>query len=517
VSVLQLDDLRDVSAFRNWLRTAGRLGASLSSGGDAMGLADDRSPRQFRIRLDRTEVLRAAVTAIEEKRARVWADDASDLALALADRLGDDVETFTLISCMTTAIAILEPGLGQKPRPTALGPRAAATARDALRISTGHPPALRRVALASVAQDALWRPVQQRGLLLGMAVLKTKTEEALAEQEASRVKCNTDLTRDDDATYAWIARRGIQILDKNGAPSLSRDDFAHATIPDAAQEAWRTFRAARSLKSTLGKLVEFSRYQVDGRIYPTIVARSGTKTGRAKTLRPGYHNLNRNLRGLILARPGYSLVSLDIDRAEPSIAAALSGDRQLAAALLAADPYEELAIAQYGEAARGDDVLRGRFKKCLLAAFYQQGPSSLAADLAVTVEDAKAIQADLRRAWPVLFAWIDGILQSARSGIRLTTLSGRYLPIPDRGDEYKTVNWTLQATASDLFCDSVDRVAGELGASSLYLGIHDEIVLEVADRDVEWAMGVLASKVPTTINGVRIGGTPQFLGGRWGK
>ncbi|MBG6214294.1 hypothetical protein RCH23_002116 [Cryobacterium sp. CAN_C3] len=517
MATLKLTELADVCGFRDWLRTAGRLGVSLNMAGTVIGFGDDTSADGYTLHLDNLDVLRAVVAAIEGTSKRVWCDEATDLACVLADRLGLDIEALNWVSCMTTALAILEPGIEQPGRPSALVLRAASTVRDAQHIAAEFDRPLRKVALSAVLQDALWRPIQQRGLLLDTVMLATKTDAALDERAARKSAYGIDLTEDSDAVYGWLARRGMQILDKEGAPSLSRDDFGRALIPEDALDAWKIFRGARSLKSTLGKLVEFTRYEVDGRVYPTVVARSGTKTGRAKTLRPGYHNLNRSLRGLIIARPGYTLVSLDIDRAEPSVAAALSGDRVLAAALLVSDPYEERAVAHYGEAARGNGDLRDRFKKCLLAAFYQQGPSSLAADLSISVEEAKTIQQELRRAWPTLFAWIDGVLKAARRQERLTTISGRFLPIPERGDEFKAVNWVLQGSASDLFCDAVARVAAELGASSLFLGIHDELVVEVPDRDIPFALEALERGMTTTINGVRVGGTAKVLGGRWGK
>jgi len=94
--------------------------------------------------------------------------------------------------------------------------------------------------------------------------------------------------------------------------------------------------------------------------------------------------------------------------------------------------------------------------------------------------------------------FIDKTLEDARREQKVTTLFGRVRPIPDinsknmnqRGFAERTaVNTPLQGTAADLIKIAmirIDAVMRERGLKSrMTLQVHDELVFEVPEREVE--------------------------------
>lgn len=160
--------------------------------------------------------------------------------------------------CATTLAAVLERGVTAK-RPASSVLAAVTVAKHVAKLREENDPVLRRLAMTSVRQDALWRSVQRRGWRLDMPLLVSETRATWGAKAELKSELGIDLTADNDRVLAWIATRGIKVVDTSGEPSLSRDFFPTAEIPDAAQASWNVFRKARSLKSKLAKLAEFAR------------------------------------------------------------------------------------------------------------------------------------------------------------------------------------------------------------------------------------------------------------------
>ncbi len=95
-------------------------------------------------------------------------------------------------------------------------------------------------------------------------------------------------------------------------------------------------------------------------------------------------------------------------------------------------------------------------------------------------------------------AFIDATLEQTRREQKVTTLFGRIRPIPDinsknatqRGFAERTaVNTPLQGTAADLIKLAMIRIDSEVRKrklkSRMTLQVHDELVFEVPEREIE--------------------------------
>ena len=372
----------------------------------------------------------------------------------------------------------------------------------------------RHVALRETVVEDLWRWPADRGYLVDMDRLKVElgTLERVRREVVDR--WGVDLTSNSNTTREWIRTRGIRIANRDGSPTLSHKAYDTAYVPERSADDWAAFKAAREVAQTANKLNELAALAVDGRVHPSIRG-IGAHTGRMSIGKPALQNLPASLRSLLMAEPGMVLVGCDLDRVEPRVVAALSEDPDLVAAVQA-DVYVELAVAIWGEGARSDAQARKIAKTAFLASFYGQGASSLAANLGVDEGEARDVLTRIGRAYPVMSAWADGLRSAARAGRPLSTADGRPLP-QTQTKPYLAVNWVVQGSAADLFKRITIDVAERLGRDSLWLPVHDELIVQVPLGDEARALEVLGSAMTTDLLGVPISGTPAVIGDRWGK
>ena len=105
-------------------------------------------------------------------------------------------------------------------------------------------------------------------------------------------------------------------------------------------------------------------------------------------------------------------------------------------------------------------------------------------------------------------AFIDRTLEETRREQKVKTLFGRVRPIPDinsknanlRGFAERTaVNTPLQGTAADLIKIAMIRIDAELRArklkSRMTLQVHDELVFEVPENEVELMRGLVREQM----------------------
>lgn len=524
VRILTVEDTEKVVA---WLAsTPGILGTAVSVDGTAWSIAASSSTDAFTIPTRYTPVVESVMAAVVADGRRLWADSGTGVAKAIAIHSKLDVTLFDQVGCVQTMRAVLRPGAEAAKRPSSPHLSSGSVAREVAAFSVERPVEERRLALESVRQDALWRPRQMMGMTLDMQLLTTKTPEVLKAKRDMAIANGIDLTADSDDVFAWVAASGIKITDADGKPSLSRDHFGKAVVPEESLPAWKVFREARSLKSSMDKLLELRMAEKDGRIYPKVVIRHAV-TGRGSVLKPALQNISGPLRPLLAAAPGKVLVSLDLNRCEVMLAADISGDADLAAALTAGDPYVALLVAQYGEEHAGDSALRGRLKRALVASLYGQGAKSLASNLGISTDEAAKLKADLKSQWPRVFAWIQENTKAASTGVVGRTATGRptpVLPAKDPTDEdsrdefYKRTNHIVQGSGADYLYRGVARIVDRLGAEVLYLTVHDEVVLEVNPKDAEAACAVLVECMSFDLpGGLVLTGEAQVLGTSWGK
>ncbi len=229
-------------------------------------------------------------------------------------------------------------------------------------------------------------------------------------------------------------------------------------------------------------------------------------TGRLSSSDPNLQNIpirthaGREIRKAFIAPPGGRLVVADYSQIELRILAHLSGDEALIRA------FEEGQDIHSATAAKIFGVspdliskeMRFAAKRINFALLYGMAPFTLGKELGVSTAEAKSYVDSYFAQFPKVRACLDGILEEARRTREVTTMFGRVRPIPEiaasnpnvRGNaERMALNAPFQGAAADIIKIAMvrlDRALAERSfASRLVLQVHDELVLESPEEEVE--------------------------------
>lgn len=167
------------------------------------------------------------------------------------------------------------------------------------------------------------------------------------------------------------------------------------------------------------------------------------------------------IRKLIQAEPGLALAYVDYEQEEFGIAAALSGDENMARAYRAACPYIEFAqmagAAPPGATKTSHPKVRKKFKTAALAVQYGQGAHGLAMRLGCGVAEANALLSKHRNTFPKFWRWSDLTLDGAMLYGWLRSPLGWTLRFGPGANPRTGRNFPMQAAGADIL-----RVACEL-------------------------------------------------------
>lgn len=367
----------------------------------------------------------------------------------------------------------------------------------------------------AIRQQRMWWRVLRRGFRIDQDELRAIVRREKKERQHARTRLGTDLFVTDNARR-FLDDHGIRILppdaDYDSPSAVTNKMWHHAEVPKRAEEAWAEFRHVRTEVAHHYAIQEVRDHASTGRVWTKWQVSGATSTGRMSSHSVPMQNVPRPLRRVFLADEGHILIKCDLDRAEPSVAAWLSGDEALARDLREGDVYQRL----------GDriGVDRSSAKIVFLSLLYGKGVRRLAFDLDITLEAAAQIKSDVLDTYPDLARWMRRVTRNAKRHGGATTAFGRFLPL-DEDCSFKAVNYTAQGTAAGLLLRMVDKIAAHplLGERAIWLAVHDEVILQVpiADdySDVLTAFAECMTFEPAP--GIRVSGNPEVLGIRWGS
>ena len=268
----------------------------------------------------------------------------------------------------------------------------------------------------------------------------------------------------------------------------------------AVIEEWREY--SKLLNTYLGPLP--SLIGDDGRLHTTF-NQTVASTGRLSTSNPNLQSipirteLGRSIRSAFVAESGCRLVSADYSQVELRILAHVSGEPKLREAFARGDDIHAATAAEVlgkDQASLTKDE-RGKAKAVNFGIIYGISAFGLSDQLDIPREEAQAyIDAYLAR-FPHVQDFIARTVEQAEQDGFVRTLLGRRRPIPElRASNRQTrslgerlaVNTIMQGTAADVIKVAMVRIARRLRdegrAARLVLQVHDELLLEVPEKEV---------------------------------
>jgi DNA polymerase-1 len=257
----------------------------------------------------------------------------------------------------------------------------------------------------------------------------------------------------------------------------------------------------------------------EGRVHTTF-NQVGTSTGRLSSTNPNLQNipikteLGREIRAAFIAAPGNLLISADYSQIELRLMAHFSEDPLLVRAFAEGQDIHTLTAAEvFGVAAEGmDKQTRDRAKAVNFGIVYGISPFGLAQQLGIEQNVARLYIETYFARYSGVRSYIDRLLEETRREQRVRTLFGRVRPIPDmqsrnanlRGFAERTaVNTPLQGTAADLIKIAMIRIDRRLKeekfAARMTLQVHDELLFDVPEKEVEQVKQLVRHEMETVI------------------
>ncbi len=275
------------------------------------------------------------------------------------------------------------------------------------------------------------------------------------------------------------------------------------------------YRQLSKLKSTYVDALPALLNQCTQRLHTTF-DQTNTATGRLSSKNPNLQNipikteLGREIRAAFTADPNNVLLSADYSQIELRLLAHFSQDPLLLEAFQRGDDIHTETAARVFNLAPEDvtPLLRGRAKAINFGIPYGLSPFGLSQQLGIEPSEAKAYIDGYFEKYRGVHDYLEGVKAKAREELKVTTLFGRVRPIPDinsknanqRGFAERTaVNTPLQGTAADLIkfaMINLDReIIGRGLRSRMTLQVHDELVFEVPEAEVETMRALVRDKM----------------------
>ncbi|MEQ1752944.1 MAG: DNA polymerase I [Micropepsaceae bacterium] len=265
------------------------------------------------------------------------------------------------------------------------------------------------------------------------------------------------------------------------------------------------WRQVSKLKSTYTDALPTYINAQSGRIH-TSYSMASTSTGRLSSNEPNLQNIpirtneGREIRTAFVAPKGMKLVSADYSQVELRLLAHIADIPALKKAFAdGVDIHAMTASEMFNVPVKGMPAsVRSRAKAINFGIIYGISGFGLANQLSIPREEANAYIKTYFERFPGIKAYMDRTKQEAHENSFVTTIFGRKMHLPDINSsnpsmraflERAAINAPIQGSAADIIRRAMIRMPEALKAAKLsgrmLLQVHDELVFEVPDREVE--------------------------------
>jgi len=331
--------------------------------------------------------------------------------------------------------------------------------------------------------------------------------EALAQEAFSLAGEEFNLDSPKQLQAILYDKLGLPVLKKTpgGQPSTAEPLLAELALDYPLPRVIMDYRSLTKLKSTYTDKLPLQINARTGRIH-TSYHQAVAATGRLSSADPNLQNIpvrtaeGRRIRQAFIAPPGRTLVAADYSQIELRIMAHLSGDAGLRSAFAEGlDVHRATAAEVFGTPVGSVTADQRRSAKAInFGLIYGMSAFGLGRQLGVSRSVAQEYIERYFARYPGVRLYMEGVRAKAAEQGYVETVFGRRLYLPEinasngmrrQAAERTAINAPMQGTAADIIkraMIAVDRWLGEssLGVSMI-MQVHDELVFEVDDADVE--------------------------------
>jgi DNA polymerase-1 len=288
-------------------------------------------------------------------------------------------------------------------------------------------------------------------------------------------------------------------------------------------EAILDYRELSKLKSTYVDSLPDLINEQTGRIH-TSYNPTGTVTGRISSSNPNLQNIpirteeGRRVRRAFVAEDGWLLVGADYSQIELRVMAHVSQDESMIDAFRRdEDIHATTAAAVFGVSLDEVSYDQRRIAKAVnFGLIYGQSAYGLARQLDLGFDEAQSFIDRYFERFPGVQAYMERIKKVAEEQGYVETLLNRrrYFPELAEGNRVSSrrrqaalrmvINTPIQGTAADIIKLAMIRMDGMLKEKDLrarmLLQVHDEVVLEVPEAEIEETLPIIRSTMRDAFN-----------------
>ena len=321
---------------------------------------------------------------------------------------------------------------------------------------------------------------------------------------------------------------GVILFEKLGLPPVKKTKTGYSTNVEVLEklqgqhpiiDAIMDYRQLTKLKSTyvdgLNKVIA-----PDGRIH-TSFQNTVTATGRLSSTEPNLQNipvrteLGAELRKMFVPAEGCLLVDADYSQIELRLLAHIADDKTMQDAFKSGTDIHTVTASQvFG--VTPDEItheMRRRAKAVNFGIVYGISDFSLSQDIGVARWEAKEYMDKYFATYAGVHSYMTDIIQKAKQDGFVVTLFGRRRWLPELKSsnfnlrsfgERVALNMPIQGTAADIMKLAMlhvyDRLKEEKLQARLVLQVHDELIVECPEDEVELVKKLLTEEMESVAN-----------------
>ena len=299
---------------------------------------------------------------------------------------------------------------------------------------------------------------------------------------------------------------------KTGAWSTSasvlEDLAAEGHVLPSRIVAWRQLS---KLKSTYSDALPGFINPQTQRVH-TSYALAATTTGRLSSSEPNLQNIpvrteeGRKIRKAFVTQKGAKLISADYSQIELRVLAHMADIPQLKQAFAdGLDIHAMTASEMFGVPIDGmDPMVRRQAKAINFGIIYGISAFGLAAQLGISRSEAASYIKTYFERFPGIKDYMEAVKRDVHANGYVTTIFGRKAHYPDVNTknpnlrsfyERAAINAPIQGSAADILRRAMVRMEDQLASASLdaqmLLQVHDELIFEVPENQVETTIPVI--------------------------
>jgi DNA polymerase-1 len=368
--------------------------------------------------------------------------------------------------------------------------------------------------------------IERHGVLIDSALLARQSrdlaERMLAMEQEAYALAGQPFNMGSPKQIGEIlfGRLGLPVKKKTatGAPSTDEEVLQELAADYPLPARILEHRSLSKLKGTYTDKLPQMVNPATGRVH-THYAQAVAVTGRLSSNEPNLQNIpirtaeGRRVREAFIAPPGWRIVSADYSQIELRIMAHISGDPGMTRAFAEGqDIHRATASEVFGVPPAEVSSEQRRYAKTInFGLIYGMGAFGLAQSLGIEQKAAR----DYIDRYFARFAGVRRYMEETKTRAAelgyVETVFGRRLYLPEirggngprrAGAERQAINAPMQGTAADLIKLAMIAVQEALDrqglASRMIMQVHDELVLEVPEAELDWAR----AEVPRLMAGV---------------